>query len=821
MEIGKNYEHRSLTDVMEKSYLDYSMSVIESRALPDVRDGLKPVQRRTLYAMLELHNTPDKPHRKCARIVGDTMGKYHPHGDSSIYEALVNMAQNFKMRHPLVDGHGNFGSMDGDGAAAMRYTEARFSKEALLMVQDMDENTVDFVPNFDDTEKEPVVLPARFPNLLVNGANGIAVGMATNIPPHNMAETINACICMLENEMKGKETSVDDLLEHIKGPDFPTGGVILGENYKKVYHTGIGKIKMEAVYHFEKEGKKDRIVFTELPYRVNKADLVKKIADRAKEQKLDISDVRDETSREGLRVVVELKRNAMPELILNDLKKHTDIRCDFNANMLCIVNGEPKCLNLRDMIGYYLKHQEEVVSRRTKYELDKAEKRAHIIKGLLIAIDNIDAIIKIIRGSADVETAKKAIMEQFSLTDIQAQYIVDMRLRSLAGLEQQKLKEELDELEKKIDFYKKVLGDRKELLKIIRKELRQIRDKYSNPRRTSHAGDAGEITDLDLIKEEPVVIMRTHMGYIKRIKPELFHTQKRGGKGAKGISTIEDDYVEDVMTTTTHADIMFFTSKGRVYSLKAYRIPESGKNARGTALVSLLKLSAEERITGIVSETGRNEDEFLLLTTAHGKTKRICMNALPETIRSTGMNIMKLKEDDTVCSAIRVTEEDNVMMVTRNGFCLCFPVSDIRAMGKSAAGVNSMNLSEEDEVISVQKQIKDHEIVIVTENGYAKRLACNAFRTLKSRSGKGVRILNTSAADKIGNVVSVLPIESLENDLLVVTNKGQTIRIPVKQIQLYSRYASGTRTINIGNDSVVIDIIQLEKITDVHEDAAL
>lgn len=575
---------------------------------------------------------------------------------------------------------------------------------------------------------------------------------------------------------------------------------------------------MEAVYHFEKEGKKEKIVFTELPYRVNKADLVRKIADRAKEQKLDISDVRDETSREGLRVVVELKRNAMPELILNDLKKHTDIRCDFSANMLCIVDREPKCLNLRDMVGYYLKHQEEVVSRRTRYELDKAEKRSHIIKGLLVAIDNIDTIIQIIRGSADVETAKKTIMERFALSEIQARYIVDMRLRALAGLEQQNLKDELAELEKKIEYFKKVLGDRKELLKMIKKELRQIRDKYGNVRLTSHMADTGEITDMDLIKEEPVVIMRTHMGYIKRIKPELFHTQKKGGKGAKGISTIEDDYVEDVMTTTTHADIMFFTSKGRVYSLKAYRIPESGKNTRGSALVSLLKLNADEQITGIVSETGRSEEEFLFLTTVQGKTKRICMSSLPETIRSSGLNIMKLKENDTVCSAVRVTENDNVMMITRKGFCLCFPVSNIRSMGKNAAGVNSISLSDGDGVISVQKQIKDHEIVIVTENGYGKRVSCNAFRTMKNRNGKGVRILNSSATDKVGDVVSVLPIESLDNDLLIVTDKGQTIRIPIRQVQLYSRHAVGTRTIDIGNNSKVIDIIQLEKVADVHEE---
>ena len=812
-------ENKLLHKILGQSYIDYSMSVIQSRALPSVEDGLKPVQRRLLWAMQELKAFPNTPHRKLARIVGDTMGKYHAHGDSSIEGAAVYLAQWWNMGIPLVDGHGNYGSRDGDPAAASRYIEARLSKIALEMLRDVDCNTVNMVPNFDNTEKEPVILPARFPNLLVNGTQGIAVGMASNIPPHNLGESIDGCVAMLDAQMKDEDVTNDELLEYIKGPDFPTGAVILGNSYKEVYRTGKGKIEMECVYHIEPNGKgKENIVIDEIPFRVNKKDLVEAIASRAKDTKMEITDIRDETSREGMRIVIELKKGAIADIIINDLKKHTQLRSNFNANMLCIVDGRPKCLDLHDIIMYYLKHQEEIVSRRTKYELDKATARMHIVEGLLNAIAHIDEIIALIKAADDAEGARAALMEKFGFTEIQAQYIVEMKLRSLAGLETLKLKDELEALTKKVAGCNKILGSRKELLKLIKKELLEIKKRHATPRKTDHVMDYSDITMEDIIANDEVIIIRSAMGYIKRIRPEQFRAQKKGGMGSKGITTIENDYITDIIRTTAHAPIMFFTSSGRGYMMKAYQIPESNKNTRGTALVSLLKLPANETITNIASHSLTGND-FLMIATKNGMIKRMAISSLPEKIRSTGLILTNLNEGDEVRSVTIVTEDDNVMLVTKDGQCLCYPVSNVRPMGRTAAGVHGIKLNPGDEVVSMQPQLKDHSVVIVTEKAYAKRIDSAHFKEFKTRNGKGQRAIKANKMVQTGKIISVMNVDNEEADLVLITDGGKVLRTPIAKIPVYSRTARGVRTMKLPDGVTVADAAQIDKAKE--EDEAL
>ena len=811
------HEHVSLPDIMGTSYVDYAMSVITDRALPDVRDGLKPVQRRILYAMHEMKNTPDKPHRKCARIVGDTMGKYHPHGDSSIYGALVYMAQDFNERHVLVDGHGNFGSMDGDGAAAMRYTEARLSKLAVELMRDMECDTVDFAPNFDATEKEPTVFPSRFPNLLVNGSQGIAVGMASNMPPHNLREVCAAAAKMIDNDIKDKDTTVSELIDIVRGPDFPTGACILGESWRDVYRTGKGRIEMQAVHHIEtdKKSKKNLIVFTELPYQVNKANLVADIAKYAKEKKLDVADVRDETSRDGLRVVVELKRSAIPEMVLNNLLQHTKLRSGFSANMLCLVDGKPMTLDLVHLVRYYLDHQVDVVTRRTKFELNKANNRRHIVEGLLIAIDHIDEVIDIIRNSKDPDTAMKTLMEKFGLTEVQAKTILDLRLRTLTGLEKQKMEDELADLKAKIERCQVLLNDNKEMLKQIKKEIKEIAKKYGEDRRTQHVIDYSDITMEDMIPDEPCVIIRTHLGYIKRMKPSAFRTQKKGGKGSH-VATVTDDYVTDMLSTSTHSDIIFFTNFGKVYALKAWQIPESSRTARGSALVSLLKLAQGEALTGMVSESEYSDDKYLMLITKKGTAKRVSMSKLPN-IRSNGIIIMKLADDDEVRSTTIVTEDDNVMVTTREGYCAAYPVSLFRAMGRTAMGVKGINLSAGDEVVAMYRQELGREVIVITDKGYSKRIRCEDFSIFKHRGAKGNLCIKAATMKKVGKIATALLVEDVANDLLITTASGQMIKTPIANIPVYSRKAMGTRMINLSSDpdSSVIDMIQT-----VHEEQA-
>ena len=814
-------ENKLLHKILGQSYIDYSMSVIQARALPAVEDGLKPVQRRILWAMQELKAYPNTPYRKLARIVGDTMGKYHAHGDSSIEGAAVYMAQWFNMGSGamLIDGHGNYGSLDGDPAAASRYIEARLSKIALEMLRDVDCDTVDMVPNFDNTEKEPVVLPARFPNLLVNGTQGIAVGMASNMPPHNLGESIDGCVAMLDAQMKDSDVTNDDLIEIIKGPDFPTGAVILGNSYKDVYRTGKGKIEMECVYHIEPNGKgKENIVIDEIPFRVVKKDLVEAIANRVKDAKLEVTDIRDETSREGMRIVIELKKGAIADIIINDLKKHTQLRANFNANMLCIVDGRPKCLDLHDIIMYYLQHQEEIVTRRTKYELDKAMARIHIVEGLLNAIAHIDEIIALIKAADDAESARASIMEAFGFTEIQAQYIVEMKLRSLAGLETQKLKDELDALNKKAAQCNKILGNRKELLKLIKKELLEIKKKHATPRKTEHVMDYSDITMEDIIANDEVIIIRSAMGYIKRIRPEQFRAQKKGGMGSKGIATIENDYITDIIRTTAHAPIFFFTSSGRGYMMKAYQIPESNKNTRGTALVSLLKLSANEVITNITSHIW-NATDYLMIATKNGMVKRIAMSSLPDKIRSTGLILTNLNDGDEVRSVTIVKEDDNVMLVTKDGQCLCYPVENVRPMGRTAAGVHGIKLNDGDEVISMQPQQKDHSVVIVTEKAYAKRIDSTQFKEFKTRNGKGQRAIKANKMTQTGKIISVMNVDSEEADLVLITDGGKVLRTPIAKIPVYSRTARGVRTMKLPDGATVADAAQIDKAKE--EDVAL
>ena len=797
-----------LKKTMERSYIDYAMSVIASRALPDVRDGLKPVQRRILHSMIELNNGPDKPHRKCARIVGDTMGKYHPHGDSSIYEALVKLAQEWNTRYPLVDGHGNFGSVDGDHAAAMRYTEARLSKMSMEMLADINKDTVDFVPNFDETEKEPTVLPSRFPNLLVNGTSGIAVGMATNIPPHNLREVVDATVKIIDNRIyEDRETDIEELMEIVKGPDFPTGAQILGrQGIEDAYRTGRGKIKMRAITDIEPmSGGKQRIVITELPYMVNKAVLIQKMVELVKEKKVEgITDIRDESSREGLRVVVELRKDTNANVILNQLFKHTQLQDTFGAIMLALVDGEPKVLNLNDMLKYYIKHQEDVVTRRTKFELNKAEERAHILLGLLIALDNIDEVIRIIRGSKNVAEAKSSLMERFSLSDVQAQAIVDMRLRALTGLEREKLEAEYNELMQKIAELKAILADEKKLLGVIREEILIIATKYGDDRRTTIGQDVDDITDEELIKKENIVIAMTKLGYIKRMPENTFKTQHRGGKGIKGMQTIEDDYIEELFMTTTHHYIMFFTNKGRVYRLKGYEIPEAGRTARGVAIVNLLQLQPDEEITALIPLRDYQESKYLFMTTRNGIVKKTPVREYMN-VRKSGLAAISLKDDDELIE-VKITDgTKDILLITSMGMCIRFNEADVRSTGRTSMGVIGMKLGNDDYVVAMQMSTQGDDLLFVSEKGMGKRTSMDEFSP-QNRGGKGVKCYKIN--EKTGNLIGAKAVNN-DNEIMLITTGGIIIRMSCSDISRYGRITSGVKLINMsyyGDDIVVASI---------------
>ena len=785
-----------LKKTMETSYIDYAMSVIAARALPDVRDGLKPVQRRILYSMIELNNGPDKPHRKCARIVGDTMGKYHPHGDSSIYEALVKLAQDFSTRYPLVDGHGNFGSVDGDGAAAMRYTEARLSKISMEMLADINKDTVDFIPNFDDTEKEPAVLPSRFPNLLVNGTSGIAVGMATNIPPHNLHEVIMGAVKMIDNRiMEDRDTETDELLSIIKGPDFPTGAEIIGKSgIEEAYRTGRGKIRVRAVTSIEPmENGKNRIIVTELPYMVNKAALIQKIAELVKEKKVDgITDLRDESDRSGMRICIELRRDVNPNIVLNLLMKHTQLQDTFGVIMLALVDNQPKILNLHDMLFYYLKHQEDVVLRRTRYELNKAEERAHILQGLLIALDYIDEVIHIIRNSENVQAAKAKLMERFGLSDVQSQAIVDMRLRALTGLEREKLEQEYKELQERIAELKIILSDKKKLLGVIREELLIVDAKYGDERRTSVAYDAEELNAEDLIADEPTVVAMTHLGYIKRMSVDNFRSQRRGGKGIKGMQTIDADYIEDLFMSRTHHYILFFTNMGRVYRLKCYEIPESSRTSRGVALVNLLMLQPGEKVTASIVRRDSEDIRYLIMATRKGLVKKTKVEEYGN-IRKTGLIAMNLREDDELIEVKASNGEEDIFLISKFGKCIRFSEQDIRPTGRSSMGVGGMVLSEGDEVIGMQMASQGENMLLITEKGMGKRTPITEFKNQK-RYGMGIKCYNLT--DRTGTVMGA-KIISDGQEIMLITTEGIIIRINTDDISLIGRDTSGVKVINI------------------------
>ena len=791
-----------LKKTMERSYIDYAMSVIAARALPDVRDGLKPVQRRILHSMIELNNGPDKPHRKCARIVGDTMGKYHPHGDSSIYDALVKLAQDWNTRYPLVDGHGNFGSEDGDGAAAMRYTEARLSKISMEMLADINKDTVDFVPNFDETEKEPTVLPSRFPNLLVNGTTGIAVGMATNIPPHNLKEVIGATVKIIDNRIEeDRETSIDEIMQIIKGPDFPMGAEILGRRgIEEAYRTGRGKIKVRAVTDIEAmPNGKHKIVVTELPYMVNKALLIQKIVELVKTKRVEgITDVRDESSREGIRVVIELKKDTNANVLLNQLYKHTQLQDTFGVNMLALVDGVPKILNISQMLGYYLKHQEDVVTRRTKYDLNKAEERAHILQGLLIALDNIDEVINIIRSSKSVQDAKNSLIERFGLTEIQAQAIVDMRLRALTGLEREKLEAEYKELMDKISYLKAILADEKKLLGVIKDELLVISQKYGDERRTALGRDVDEVTDEELIERENIVIAMTKLGYIKRMPEDLFKAQNRGGKGIRGMQTIDEDYIENLIVTTTHNYLMFFTNTGRVYRLKGYEIPEAGRTARGVAIVNLLQLQAGEKITAVIPLKSYEDGKYLFMATRNGMVKKTDILEY-QNVRKTGLTAIVLRDNDELIEVKATNGDDDIFLITKKGMSIRFNEKDVRQTGRTSMGVKGIHLGKDDIVISMQMSSQGEKILLVTENGMGKRTLISEFNA-QNRGGKGVKCYKIT--EKTGDLVGA-KIVTDENDVMIITTEGIIIRTSCDGISTLGRVTSGVKVINLNYDNNV------------------
>ena len=789
-----------LKKTMEKSYIDYAMSVIASRALPDVRDGLKPVQRRVLYSMIELNNGPDKPHRKCARIVGDTMGKYHPHGDSSIYGALVNMAQEWSTRYPLVDGHGNFGSVDGDGAAAMRYTEARLSRISMEMLADIGKDTVDFVPNFDETEKEPTVLPSRYPNLLVNGTSGIAVGMATNIPPHNLREVIGAVVKIIDNQVEeNRETTIDEVMDIIKGPDFPTGAEVLGKaGIDEAYRTGRGKIRVRAVSNIETmPNGKSRIIVTEIPYLVNKARLIEKIAELVKEKRVDgITDLRDESDRSGMRIVIELRRDVNANVVLNQLLKHTQLQDTFGVIMLALVNNQPKVLNLLEMLNYYLDHQKDVVTRRTRYDLNKAEERAHILEGLLIALDNIDEVIRIIRGSQTVQLAKQQLMERFGLSDAQSQAIVDMRLRALTGLERDKLENEYKELEVRIAELKAILADEKKLLGVIKEEIQVISDKYGDDRRTSIGFDEFDMSAEDLIPNDETIVAMTKLGYIKRMSKDNFKSQNRGGKGIKGMQTIDEDYIEDLILTKNHNYIMFFTNTGRVYRLKAYAIPEAGRTARGTAIVNLIQLLPGEKITAIISMKEYDDEKFLFMATKNGMVKKTPMREYAN-VRKTGLQAIVLRENDELIEVKATDNKRDIFMVTKFGKSIRFHETDVRVTGRVSMGVIGMNLDDGDEIIGMQMDSQGETLLVVSENGIGKRTDISEF-PIQKRGGKGV--LCYKIVEKTGYLVGAKLVHE-DHDIMMITNEGIVIRISVKDISIIGRNTSGVKLMNIDPNS--------------------
>ncbi|MCM1086529.1 MAG: DNA gyrase subunit A [Muribaculaceae bacterium] len=807
-------EEVDLKKKMEDSYIDYAMSVIAARALPDVRDGLKPVQRRVLYSMIELNNGPDKPHRKSARIVGDTMGKYHPHGDSSIYGALVNMAQEWSTRYPLVDGHGNFGSVDGDGAAAMRYTEARLSKISMELLADINKDTVDFVPNFDDTEKEPSVLPSRYPNLLVNGTSGIAVGMATNIPPHNLREVISAVVKIIDNQVQeNRKTEIDEVLELVKAPDFPTGGIILGtKGAEEAYRTGRGKVRVRAVTNIESmPNGKSRIIVTELPYMVNKANLILKIADLVKMKKIDgITDLRDETNREGMRIVIELRKDVNANVILNHLYKHTQLQDSFGVIMLALVNQEPKVMNLLDMLDYYLDHQKEVVTRRTKYDLNKAEERDHILQGLLIALDNIDEVIQIVRSSRTTQIAKERLMERFSLSDAQSQAIVDMRLRALTGLEREKLEKEHEELLAKIAELKAILADEKLLLGVIKEEILIISEKFGDDRRSKIGYDVYDINMEDLIPNDNTVIAMTSLGYVKRMTVDNFKAQNRGGKGIKGMQTIEEDYIEDLLMTTTHNYLMFFTNYGRVYRLKAYEIPEAGRTARGTAIINLLQLNPGEKISAMIPIKDYENDKNLFMVTKHGIVKKTSILEYSN-VRKKGLTAINLREDDELIEVKSTDKNTEIFLVTKHGMCIRFKETDVRATGRASMGVIGMNLADGDEIIGMQLDHQGDSLLIVSENGLGKRTYLDEFN-VQNRGGKGVKCYKIT--EKTGNVVGVKAVND-DHEIMMITTEGVIIQLRMEDISTLGRITSGVKMMNLEDDVKVAKIAKVrEKVSD-------
>ena len=799
-----------LKERMEKFYINYAMSVIAARALPDVRDGLKPVQRRVLYSMIELNNGPDKPHRKSARIVGDTMGKYHPHGDSSIYGALVNMAQDWSTRYPLIDGHGNFGSMDGDGAAAMRYTEARLSKISMELLADINKDTVDFVPNFDETETEPVVLPGRYPNLLVNGTTGIAVGMATNIPPHNLREIIKAVIKIIDNRIEeDRETNIEEVLDIVKAPDFPTGGIILGtRGCEEAYRTGRGKIKVRAVTDIETlPNGKSQIIVSEIPYLVNKANMIVKIAELVKLKKIEgITDIRDESNREGVRVVIELKKDANANVILNQLYKHTQMQDTFGVIMLALVNNEPKVLNLLEMLKYYLLHQEEVVTRRTKYDLNKAEERDHILQGLLKALDFIDEVIAIIRSSQNTPIAKERLIERFDLTDVQAQAIVDMRLKALTGLERERLENEHQELLEKIAGLKAILADEKLLLGVIKEEITLISDKFGDDRRSKIGYDEDDIDMEDLIPMSNTIVARTNLGYIKRMTIDNFKTQNRGGKGIKGMQTIDEDYIEDLLMTSTHDYLYFFTNYGRVYRMKAYEIPEASRTARGVAIVNLLQLNPGEKVSAMIPiKVEDMEGKNLFMATKKGLVKKTSLDEFAN-IRKTGLAAISLRDDDELIEVKLTNEESEIFLVTKQGMCIRFKETDVRATGRTSMGVIGMNLDDEDEIVAMQEQNQGDSLLIVSENGMGKRTYLDEFN-VQYRGGKGVKCYKIT--EKTGDVVGAKAVND-DNEIMMITTEGIIIKLRVQDISTMGRIASGVKMMNLDEDVVVARIAKVK-----------
>jgi len=796
--IGKKVIPININEEMKKSYIDYAMSVIVGRALPDVRDGLKPVHRRILYAMRELGLTPDKPYRKSARIVGDVLGKYHPHGDAAVYDTMVRLAQDFSIRYPLIDGHGNFGSIDGDSAAAMRYTEARLSPLAMELLTDIDKETVDFVPNFDETIEEPAVLPSRFPNLLVNGSSGIAVGMATNIPPHNIGEVIDGVVMMIDNP----GVTVKELMRVIKGPDFPTAGLIMGrEGIRSAYRTGRGRIKIRAKANIEKvSDSKMRIVVTEIPYQVNKARLIEKIAELVREKKIDgISDLRDESDRKGMRIVIELKRNTNPRIVLNQLYKHTQMQVTFGVIMLALVDGEPRILNLKQMIYHYLMHQKDVVVRRTRFELRKAEARAHILEGFKIALDNLDAVIKLIRQSHTAEEARKGLMENFDLTEKQAQAILDMRLQKLTGLEREKIEEEYRDLLEKISYYKAVLNDEALVFKIIKEELLEIKKKYNDERRTRIASAVDKLEEEDLIEKQDIIITMTNLGYIKRLPLTTYRSQRRGGRGTVGLSTIKDDYVEHFLTTTTHHHILFFTNQGNLYKLKGHEIPEAGRTAKGTPVVNLLQLNRNEKVTAIIPIKEFDSDYNMLMVTKRGMVKKTDLSEY-ETSRRTGLIAINLKKGDELIGVKLTDGNQHIVLGTRKGHAIVFSEKDIRNVGRNAQGVKGIELDEDDYVVGLDLVEKDAMILTVTEHGFGKKTDIKEYR-IQKRGGKG--IITHKITKRTGYMVDLKLVKDKDDEVMLISKKGVVIRIKVKEISAIGRYAQGVTLMKLDeNDSV-------------------